>query len=195
MMNRWETTTQKLDQMGLHHDTDVWEPFSNHFFPVICHMARQRGLTQADAEDAAQQTLLNFMQAMRQGKYHRGKGRLSAFFFGVARRTILNACKLKARHTTPDSSDTQQDLADAHSDHLTWETQWQKIFLLQSLERIRETTDPQVFKAFDLYCLQERPVREVAETLHISPNAVYISKSRVLSQLRLLQERLQDWET
>ena len=194
MMSRWETTTQKLDQMGVPQDTEVWEPFSNHFFPVICHMARQQGLTQADAEDVAQQTLLTFMQAMRQGKYHRSKGRLSAFLFGVAKRTILNACRLKARHM-PDSSGPWQDLTDERSDHLTWETQWQKILLLQGLERIRQTTDPQVFKAFDLYCLQERPAREVAETLHITPNAVYIAKSRVLSQLRLLQNRLQDWET
>ena len=194
MMNRWETTTQKLDLMGVHQDTDVWETFSNHFFPVICHMARNRGLNQADAEDAAQQTLLSFMQAIRQGKYHRGKGRLSAFLFGVAQRTILNLCRHEARHT-PSSSNTRQDLPDEHSDHLTWETQWQKILLLQGLDRIRQTMDPQVFKAFDLYCLQEQPVREVAETLHITPNAVYISKSRVLSQLRLLQQHLQDWET
>ncbi|NQV32999.1 MAG: RNA polymerase subunit sigma, partial [Phycisphaeraceae bacterium] len=65
MMNRWETTTQKLDQMSVRQDTDVWATFSNHFFPVICHMARNRGLNQADAEDAAQQTLLSFVQAMR----------------------------------------------------------------------------------------------------------------------------------
>lgn len=194
MMNRWETTTQKLDQMSVHQDTDVWAAFSNHFFPVICHMARNRGLNQADAEDAAQQTLLSFVQAMRKGKYHRGKGRLSAFLFGMAQRTILNQCRLEARHT-PKSPDTQQNPTNEHSDHLTWETQWQKILLLQGLERVRQTTDPQVFKAFDLYCLQERPVREVAETLHISPNAVYISKSRVLTQLRLLQQHLQDWET
>jgi RNA polymerase sigma factor (sigma-70 family) len=194
MMNRWKTTTQTLDQMGVHHDTDVWEPFSNHFFPVICRMASDKGLTQADAEDAAQQTLLSFMQAMRQGKYRRTKGRLSAFLFGVARLTILNAIRLKARHA-PNPSGPWQDLTDAHSDHLTWETQWQKILLMQGLEQIRRTTDPQVFKAFDLYCLQERPAREVAETLHVTPNAVYIAKSRVLSQLRLLQNRLQDWET
>ncbi len=25
MMSRWETTTQKLDQMGVHQDTEVWE--------------------------------------------------------------------------------------------------------------------------------------------------------------------------
>ncbi|MCP4456363.1 MAG: sigma-70 family RNA polymerase sigma factor [Planctomycetes bacterium] len=194
MMSRWETTTQTLDQMGVRQDTDVWETFSNHFFPAICRMARQKGLTQADAEDAAQQTLLSFMQAMRQGKYHRTKGRLSAFLFAVANRTILNARRRNARHA-PETSRPWQDLADERSDHLTWETQWQKILLVQSLERIRKATDPQVFKAFDLYCLQERPAHEVAETLHITPNAVYIAKSRVLSQLRHLQTQLQDRET
>lgn len=193
MTNRWETTTQTLDQMSVPQDTDVWETFSNHFFPVICHMARNQGLCQADAEDAAQQTLLSFMQAMRNGKYHRTRGRLSPFLFGMARRTILNMCRLEARHT-PDRSHTRQALIDEHSTHLTWETQWQKILLLHSLERVRETTDPQVFKAFDLYCLQERPAREVADTLHITPNAVYIAKSRVLSRLRLRQQQLQDGE-
>ena len=157
-------------------------------------MATDRGLSQADAEDVSQQTLLAFMSAMRQGKYDRNKGRLSAFLLGIAHRTILNVRRKRARHNSCHST-VCQGLTDEHSMRLTWETQWQKILLLQGLERIRQTADPQVFKAFDLYCLQERPAREVAETLHITPNAVYIAKSRVLSQLRLLQNRLQDWET
>ena len=189
---RWETTTQKLDQMRLHQDADVWQTFSKHFFPVICHMARDRGLSQADAEDAAQQTLLAFMKAMREAKYDRKKGRLSAFLLGIAQRTILNTRRHAARHTH--GSDSGQGLTDEHSTRLTWETQWQKLVLIQSLDRVRQTTDPQVFKAFDLYCLHERPVQEVADTLRITPNAVYIAKSRVLGRLRSLQQRLQDWE-
>ena len=193
MINRWETTTQKLDKLCELQDTEVWEAFSRHFFPVICHMARCRGLTQADAEDAAQQTLLNFVKAMRQGKYDRTKGRLSAFLFGVAQRTILNMRRLETRNI-PDPLNLPNNMTEEHTDHLTWETQWQKIILLQSLERVRKTMDPRVFKAFDLYCLQERPAQAVAETLRITPNAVYIAKSRVLSQLRAMQQRLQDGE-
>jgi RNA polymerase sigma factor (sigma-70 family) len=193
MSPRWETTTQNLNQMRLHQDAHVWQTFSNHFFPVICHMAKHGGLSQADAEDATQQTLLAFMTAMRQGKYDREKGRLSAFLFGIAQRTIRNTRRRTARHTAHDP-EKWQGLTDEHSTRLTWETQWQKIILIQGLDRIRQTFDPQVFKAFDLYCLQERPVQEVADTLCITPNAVYIAKSRVLSRLRSLQQRLQDWE-
>lgn len=193
MINRWETTTQKLDKMRGLQDTAVWDAFSKHFFPVICHMARHKGLAHCDAEDAAQQTLLSFVQAVRQGKYDRSKGKLSAFLFGVAQRTILDTGRRQARHASAPAT-LRASQIEEHDTHLTWETQWQKIILLQSLEQVKETTDPKVFEAFDLYCLQDRPAREVAETLHITPNAVYIAKTRVLSRLRAMQQRLEDWE-
>lgn len=193
MIDRWETTTQYLDHMQQHQETGVWQIFSNHFFPVICSMAQQKGLKQSDAEDVAQQVLFTFVQSMRTGKYDRTKGRLSSFLFGIAQRTILNhqkkTCSRQLKHNALLHEQPQE-----YDSQLTWETQWQKLLLIQGLERIKHTFEPKVFQAFELYCLQEKPVQEVADTLNITPNAVYIAKSRVLNRLRSFQTLLQDWE-
>jgi RNA polymerase sigma-70 factor (ECF subfamily) len=61
--------------------------------------------------------------------------------------------------------------------------------LSRCLEQVHREFDPNVFEAFKLYALSERPVDEVAEHLRMSNNAVYIAKSRVLSRLRELQRQ------
>jgi len=89
-LNRWITTTQVLDDLRCPDDTFAWDQFCTHFRPVVVKFAMQLGLPPVDAEDAAQETMLSFLKAFRDGKYVREKGRLSNWLFGVARCVILN---------------------------------------------------------------------------------------------------------
>jgi RNA polymerase sigma-70 factor (ECF subfamily) len=66
--------------------------------------------------------------------------------------------------------------------------------LERSLQQVRRETDKKVFEAFELYALMGENPQEVAKQLGISPNAVYIAKSRVLTRLRQLQKEFEDMD-
>ncbi len=186
----WITTTQVLEDLGRRGDSPEWENFSRCFRTMIVNLARSSGLSAADAEDAAQETLLTFVKAFKDGKYDRTKGRLRDWLFGVARNVILNMLshrpreKLIADDTGTSYWDMIEDVTIAEK---SWQEQWRKMVLVKCLEQVRREVDAEVFRAFELYAMQEQPAEEVASRLGVSRNAVYIAKSRVLARLRQLE--------
>ena len=57
---------------------------------MIERYAARFNLKRADAQDAAQQTLIAFCNAYQQDKYQKEKGRLRVWLFGIARNQIRN---------------------------------------------------------------------------------------------------------
>ena len=192
---QWVTTTQVLEDLKTSNDTLAWQRFCDYFHPVVVNFATQLGLSATDAEDAAQETMVAFLKAFRDGKYDREKGRLSNWLFGVAKRVILNLRghqpleRLIADKATGTSF--WDLIQDDHDIEHSWETQWRQMVLTRCLEQARREFAPKVFEAFELYALSQMPVDEVAQRLTMSRNAVYIAKSRVLSRLRQLEHQFE----
>lgn len=188
----WITTTQVLEDLKESNDTLAWTMFRDHFYSVVINFAKTLGLSEIDAEDAAQETMLAFIKAFRAGKYSREKGHLSHWLFGVARRVILNFRKrLPREHFIADSTSGTSFwdmVADEEAVRHTWDTEWQHMMLEKCLQQARRELDQKVFEAFELYAILQKPVEEVCTMLSMSRNAVYIAKSRVLSKLRQLQQ-------
>jgi len=193
---KWITTTQVLTNLKQGHDPSAWQGFCRHFTPAIIDFGRKLGLTPEEAEDAAQETLLAFINARQQGRYQRDKGRLSSWLFGFAKRIILKTRQKRPReHTigsTPQGDDFWNQVPDDKTLLLTWETQWKRVVLARCLDRLRKEADPKVFAAFSRYALQEQAVGQVAKELGMSRNAVYIAKCRMLTRLRALERDLQE---
>jgi len=192
---QWITTTQVLESLRGSDDALAWEQLRSHFCPVVVSFARQLGLSAEDAEDAAQESMAEFVKAFRGGKYNWEKGRLSNWLFGVAKRVILNFRRNQPlEHLVADKTTGTScwDLVeDDRGIRRTWETEWRQMVLNRCLERVRRESDPKAFNAFHLYAISGIPVEEVCKRLAISRNAVYIAKSRVLSRLRELRREFE----
>ena len=186
----WVTTTQVLEELQSSNDAPAWQRLCGHFHTVVVNFAKHMGLSVPDAEDAAQETMLAFVKAFRDGKYKRDKGHLGDWLFGIAKHVILNVRKrqpleqLMADKTTGTSF--WDMIQDDHNIKLSWETEWRHMVLAKCFEQARREFDPKVFKAFELYALTQTAVDKVAQQLEMSRNAVYIAKCRVLSRLREL---------
>ena len=193
--DRWITTTEVLEGLQRPNDTLAWDQFYTHFRPVVVKFAIQFGLSSTDAEDAAQETMLSFVKAFREGKYTREKGRLSNWLFGVAKRVILNLRgrrPLEISIADKTTGTSFWDLVqDDHKLEQSWETEWRQMVLNECLSQARREFDPKVFEAFEQYALAGLSVHEVGRRLNMSRNAVYVAKSRVLSRLRELQRQFE----
>ncbi len=65
-----------------------------------------------------------------------------------------------------------------------WEKQWRRSHVLYCLSFLQMEFSEKMFKAFDLYVLREMPVAKICEMTELTPNQVYVAKSRVLRRLR-----------
>lgn len=191
----WITTTQALEELKISNDSVVWDKFINSFRPVVINFAMKLGLSANDAEDASQETMLVFIKAFKDGKYNRDKGRLRNWLFGVARRVILNLRRNRPLEQLIADKTTGTSFWDLIEDDrnikLSWEAEWRNMVLTNCLEQVRKEFDSKVFKAFELYALEQTAVDEVARNLEMSRNAVYIAKSRVLSRMRQLEQQFE----
>ncbi|MGB3968949.1 MAG: sigma-70 family RNA polymerase sigma factor [Planctomycetota bacterium] len=187
------TATSDALLAGLLRPTDdaAWSDYVARYRPLLVRYARQLGMPAADAEDVAQDTLLAFATAYREGRYERERGRLRAWLFGIARNTVLAARRRRAA--------AEVQIADsgagtgffgrlASDDELAaeWDRQWQQAVLRQCLLEVQRESEPSTFAAFDLFVQQELPAREVASRTGLSENAVYLAKRRVLQRVREL---------
>lgn len=182
--NLWQTTATVLERLRDYGNREAWGDFADRFRRPIVSFARGMGLSGADAEDAAQETLLAFAEAYRKGTYDPAKGRLSRFLFGIAYRQALHA--RRRRHAQVESA-VWAELPDEQTASGVWDSEWERILLDRCLEQVRSEFEPQTFRAFELTVREDRPPGEAAEVLGVPLKTVYNAKHRILKRIRELR--------
>ena len=189
---QWITTTQILDDLKFSDNAAAWKTFTDHFYPVIFGFARKMGLSSTDAEDVAQETIIQFLRLYRADRFQREKGHLSHWIFGVARNVIRDFVRKKPREygvqNHPDQTSFWARVPDEKTILRTWQTQWQREILNRCLSRAHREVDEKTFRAFEMYAIAQQPVNAVCKELGMTPNAVYIAKNRVLTKMRELKQ-------
>lgn len=188
----WLTTTTILDRLRDANDHSAWGSFVERFRAPITGFSRKLGLSQADAEDVAQETLLAFMESYRKNAFERGRGRLSHYLFGIAHNKILMARRKIATREAQisvagDGTSFWSAVPDPRQAEEAWEQEWRQAILAQCLEQVRNEVSPQTFEAFRLVVFDQMEPAQVAERLAITRNAVFIAKHRVGTRLRDLR--------
>jgi RNA polymerase sigma factor (sigma-70 family) len=181
-----ETTTALLDDLRDPGNGEVWGLFDARYRPVLIAFGRRFGLTRDDAADAAQETLLRFVQSYRAGKYERARGRLSSWVIGIARNCIIDQIRSRAARREQDGASALAELPEQDQLARVWEDECQRHILQEALRRLRGETriDAQTLRAFESLALRELEPAEVARQLDMSLNEVYLAKHRCLKRLR-----------
>jgi RNA polymerase sigma-70 factor (ECF subfamily) len=94
------------------------------------------------------------------------------------------------RELQPESADTIEAIPDPASFELDaiWEAEWERSLLAAATERVKRQVSPEQFQIFDLYCIENWPVKKVAQTLRVSATKVYLAKHRIA---RLLKRQIE----
>ncbi|HRQ73483.1 MAG TPA: sigma-70 family RNA polymerase sigma factor [Phycisphaerales bacterium] len=190
----WVTTTTILHDLRDARNDRAWERFVNRFRDPLVAFARRSGLSQADADDAAQETLVELARSLRDGRYDRDKGRLSAWLFGIARRCVLRHRQREARSRERTTDDDAMRAIEQPTDEKPvedlWNTEWERWAWTACLERARAEFEPATLRAFLLAVQSDRAADSIAEELRVPVKAVYNAKHRVLKRLRELRDEL-----
>ncbi len=178
------TTTLLLAQIADFGESRAWEEFDRRYRPVLLTFGISLGLGRDDAADMAQTTLADLARGLRDGQYCRGKGRLRAWIFGIARHRAARI--IATRRCVQHLADELGALSDERMADL-WEQARQKAIVDAALARLRETSRiaPATLSAFELVALRGVPAVEVAVLCGMrGADEVYIAKSRVTQRLR-----------
>ncbi len=150
------TTTHLLEGLLDPTNDEVWCTFDARFRPIIIAVARYLGLGTEDAEDVAQQTLLDVVRDYRRGKYVRGQGRLRWWILGIARHRVMDMHRRRFRRLDQRGDAALVNLPDdAQSDarlSAVWDAEQERAILQQAMSELRESSrfEPQTLLAFEM---------------------------------------------
>ena len=190
------TSTILLEGLKDRTDDKVWREFDSRYRPILLAVGRRLGLSPADSEDAAQETLVAFLAEYQAGGYQRHAGRLRDWLAGIMTHKVQDSRRRSTRQQQMlrDAAENGDLARDEPCVERAMEEEWHGALLRQCLERVRMEVAPQTIESFEMFALQQRPAEQVARQLGVTIDVVYQNKRRVLLRIReLLPELEKSW--
>jgi len=196
----WTRTTIDCDtliaRMRDPDDKEAWYPVEQRYGPPVQAFAKRLGLGLEDAQDARQEVMLAFAQAIRDNRFDRKRGRLRDFLFGIAKRRILTIRTRVARERRfaiqPDQSSFFRQLAGEDEWEKLWDKEWQLAVRAHCLKEAQEHFSPATYWAFHFKAVEELPSAETAERLGKTISAVDTATFRVREFLGEIHPAMED---
>ena len=201
-LNEFIPTRQSLlSRLKNWDDQESWKDFFQTYWKLIYNVAVKAGLSDADAQDVVQETVLAVAKQMPTFEYRAEGGSFKAWLLQITRRTIGHRLRKRTPveagpARAPDDSTrtpTAERIPDPASLNLdaVWEQEWQKNLVDAAMESVKRKVKPRQYQMFDTYVVKEWPVKRVCRTLHVSAAQVYLAKFRVSALIRKEMKKLE----
>lgn len=189
-----QTLLARLRDVG---DDATWRDFFDTYWKLIYRAGRKAGLSDAEAQDLVQETVLSVYKKMPGFQYDPARGTFRGWLLKLTWWRITDQVrKRKSRETSLSKPERENDIANVAEEAQLqdfWEAEWEKNLMEAAIERAKAKVHPKQFQIFDLYVLREGSVSSVASRLNISAAQVYLAKHRVgnavKAELRTLKEQ------
>jgi RNA polymerase sigma-70 factor (ECF subfamily) len=182
-------------------DHDSWREFFDTYWQLIHRVALKSGLSETEAQDAVQETVVAVAKNIRNFEYDPNRCSFKTWLMLTTRQRIIWQLRKRlpcgSSNTQIDDAEPRTSTTDRIADpsplDLTavWDEEWQKNLMAVALERVKEQASPRHFQIFDLYVLQDWTAGEVARQLQIGVAQVYLAKHRVSAALKKEIKRLE----
>lgn len=175
-------------------DQASWKEFFDTYWRLIYSIALKAGLTETEAQDVVQETIISVAKDIHKFKRDRALGSFKGWLRNLTRWRIADQLKrrieLRQDHpATGDERDSSQeyaqipDPASADLDEI-WENEWRSNLFDAAVERVKQRVKEEHFQIFDLHVLRHWPPRRVAAVLNISIGQIYLAKFRILALIK-----------
>ncbi len=195
------TRLSLLSRLKRWDDQESWRDFFDTYWKFLYSVAIKAGLSDSDARDMVQETVVAVAKALREGRFKVAEGSsFKAWLKLIVQRRVashLRRPRLPFAEPKPSGDDTAQTslvekipAAEAGSVGEVWEEEWAKNLADAAIERVKLRVGAKQFQMFDLYVFKAWPVREVAKTLHANIAQVYLAKHRVTALIKQETKKL-----
>jgi RNA polymerase sigma factor (sigma-70 family) len=194
------TRASLLSRLKNWEDQESWQDFFDTYWKLIYNLARKAGLTDAEAQDIVQETVISVARKIEGFRYDPAVCSFKTWMLRLTRWRIINQLKKRRRENAADPfGGRASDAPDPGPEEVPvgfeleaiWDQEWEKNQLDAALERVKRQVPPEQFQIFDLYCLEQWPAQKIARTLGVTVGRVYLAKHRVS---RLLKKEIRKLE-
>ena len=164
-------------------DRDAWEEFVEVYRPIICRMARKRGLQDADAQDLAQRVLGSVASSVEGWEHDPKRARFSTWLTTVTRNAIVDTLRrIKPDKSAGGTSMLQQLKRLPQSEEAAAaeiQREYRRQLFRRAASEIQHEFEPATWDAFWLTTVENMPVTDCL--LYTSPSPRDATLSRMPS--------------
>jgi RNA polymerase sigma-70 factor (ECF subfamily) len=174
-------------------DQESWQEFFDTYWRLIYSVARKSGLSDAEAQEVVQETVLCVARNIDKFKRDRRLGSFKGWLCNLTRWRIADQLRKRTRRDSQDEPSNLDQLPEPveESPDSQWDQEWQEHLLQAAISRVKLKVREEHYQMFHLQAIQHWPVSRVAQTLGVSAAQVYLARHRVT---RLLQKEVRALE-
>jgi RNA polymerase sigma-70 factor (ECF subfamily) len=182
-------------------DHASWQEFYDLYYRLIFSFAVRKGLTEPEAQDVVQETLLAVAKSMPTFCYEPDRCSFKSWLRHLAEARIADHFRRRKRggaaHVVPTTETeffalvaTTPDQSVLPPDEV-WEREWQQQLMTTAMERVRAQANPRQFRIFHALVVQGLAGAEVARMFDTNLAVVYVARHRVAGQIKKEVRRLE----
>ena len=188
--DEWIPTRESLLSRIRHwDDQESWRDFFNTYWKLLYRAATKAGLSDAEAQEVVQETVMVVAKKMEHFKYDPAKDSFKGWLLYLTRKQVAmqyrkrqregggNGRRTGAASFTADLESIPDPAASALE--RLWEEEWERNLMDAAIANVKGILNPKQFQIFNFYVLKQWPVQEVAKTLEVSAARVYLAKHRI----------------
>jgi RNA polymerase sigma-70 factor (ECF subfamily) len=195
------TRQSLLSRLRKGKDDGSWQEFFDLYWRLIYGVAMKFGLSDAEAQDVVQETIIAVHRKIPEFRYDPRKGSFKSWLLTLTRWRLLDYLRKRKASVgmgfNPPGDNRETPLIERIPDESQnpfegiWDQEWSNNLRAVALERVKKQVDPKQFQIFDLYVLKEWPAGKVGKSLKVSLTQVYLAKHRITKLLRLELKRVE----
>lgn len=183
-------------------DHDGWREFFQTYWKLIYSVAIKSGLTETEAEDVVQETVVTVARTMDHYRYMPEKCRFKTWLMRITRMRIVDQFRKRGPEFGQAGAGSDGTGTDMRGEEripvstepfvqTLWDEEWRKNLVDAAMDRVKRKVKPLHYQIFYLSVVKELRASHVARTLGTSAAQVYLVKHRVAALVKKEIQRLE----
>ncbi len=168
-------------------DNQAWSEFFRIYAPAVFSYSLRRGMGKDDAEDIAQEVMIEVARSIKNFTYRREIGRFRDWLGTITRRRMASVWNRHKLSTLDVDENNAMGQVDGQ-----WIDEYQAAILLVAIENIRSRYSNVTWEAFWSTWKLGETAPQVSSRLGIPIECVYNAKARILKHLEKEVMRISD---
>jgi len=192
-----DTRESLLDRLKIDDAHEAWREFYHLYWAAILRYARKLGLSEHQAREVLQETMVALMRILPEFVYDPERGKFRNFLLTIVHRKSLGVLRRASRRTElPWHECAEAQIADPFHNSAAVQVEalvrWREVLMEEAVRRVRADArlSADTFAVFEAYGLQRRSAEEVAREFGLKENAVYQIRNRLLRRVQIEVEKL-----
>ena len=187
---QWKTRQTLIQRARNPNDSQAWDQFADYYKSFIRMVLMQLQVRTDELDDLSQTVLLKLWQGLPTMKMGRGGARFRTWLGKVIRNAVYDHFRQVASRKRRDSNAAVADVVPSDLDDII-ESEWRKHIITLVLGRLNASFSGKAMDVF-MMTLDGKSVDDIASTLELSKDSVYVLRNRVQSRFRKEARQLSD---